>query len=416
MRYLLQISLVLSLWCYAAVAKAEIVVKITDGIDAALPIIVAPFEGSPELSQIVAADLKRSGRFTMIPAGRAGQPLRLRQPMNPALLKKSGADYIVVGRAGGSGLMVEVLNTATGQRVAGFNIPRHPQRRRMGHKAADLIFKQLIGIRGAFDTKLAYVLATGAIGRQNFRLMVSDADGYNSRMILASRKPILSPAWSPNGRLLAYVSFERDQASVYIQDLASGQKRKLLSYDGTSGAPAWSPNGQHLAISLTKDDNTDIYVINTRNGQVRRITQSHAIDTEPTWASNHILIYTSDQKGKPQLYRTTINGKDGQQFTFKGDYNSAADVVRNKVAMVRRTAGKFGIAIMNASSKASAFVSRAGSDESPSLAPNGAMVVYATRQGGREVIAVSSDNGKVRQVLPTPAGSARDPAWSPYQP
>lgn len=415
MRYFIQLTLIMSLWCYATLAKAEIVVRITDGIDAALPVIVAPFEGT-DAAKIIAADLKRSGRFTLVSSTRAGQPLRFQQPIRRELLQKSGADYVVVGKEQGGVLRVDLLSTANGQRVAGFQIPVHPHKRRMAHKAADLLFKQMIGIRGAFDTRLAYILATGRPGNQNFRLMISDADGYGARAVLSSRRPILSPTWSPNGRLLAYVSFEQDQASIYIQDLASGQKRKLLSYDGTSGAPAWSPDNRHLAISLTQNDNTDIYVINTRNGQVRRVTQSRAIDTEPAWASNHILIYTSDQTGQPQLYRTTLNGSDGKRFTFKGSYNSAASVVKNKVAMVRRQSGKFGIAIMNAASKASAFVSRAGSDESPSLAPNAAMVVYATRNNGREVIAVSSDNGKVRQIIPTPPGSARDPAWSPYQP
>lgn len=394
---------------------AAIEVRITDGIDEALPIMIAPFAGDAQAAKIIEADFDRSGRFTLIDPAKAGQRLELGKPFNLEVLRRSGADYVVVGTQTDT-LTVELINTASGERVAGYRIPPHPNRRRMAHKAADLLFEKMIGIRGAFDTKIAYVVANGVAGNQTFQLMVADADGYNPQVVMQSNKPILSPAWSPDARFLAYSSFEKDHSAVFIQDLRSGDKRVLLLYEGTNGAPAWSPDGSQLAISLTDEDNTDIYVVNVRNGAIKRVTQDRAIDTEPAWASNNTIIYTSDQGGKPQLYQTTVGGGDGQRITFQGDYNAAPSIVKNKIGMVRSLGSGFKIAIMNASSKESATVSKGGSDESPSLAPNGAMVVYATRAGGREQLAVSSDNGKSRQFLPIQGGSARDPAWSPYLP
>lgn len=396
-------------------ANAAIEVRITDGIDESLPIMIAPFAGDAQAAKIIEADFDRSGRFQLIDPAKAGQRLELGKPFNLDLIKRSGADYVVVGSQTDA-LSVELISTATGERVAGYRIPPHPNHRRMSHKAADLLFEKMIGIRGAFDTRLAYVLASGEAQHQTFQLMVADADGYNPQMVMQSNKPILSPAWSADGRFLAYSSFEKDHSAVFIQDLKSGDKRVLLLYEGTNGSPAWSPDGSQIAISLTDEDNTDIYAVNVRNGAIKRVTQDRAIDTEPVWASNNTIVYTSDQGGKPQLYQTTVNGGDGQRITFQGDYNAAPSIVKNKIAMVRQLGAGFKIAIMNASTKDSANVSKGGADESPSLAPNGAMVVYATRAGGREQIAVSSDNGKSRQFLPIQGGSARDPAWSPYLP
>lgn len=394
--------------------RAELVIRITDGVSDGVPLMIVPFQGS-DLASIVQADLQRSGRFTLIDHSKAGQALAMGQPFNETRLRASGADYAVVGRqAAATGLEFEIINVATGQRAAGFRIPPHPNRRRMAHKAADLIFERLTGSQGAFDTRIAYVAAGGPAGRQTYRLLVSDADGYNPQTVMTSAKPIMSPSWSPDGMQLAYVSFESGQSGIYIQDLLTGGKRAVSMRDGINGAPAWSPDGRFLAVSLSEGGNPDIYLIGVLDGSVKQLTRSGAIDTEPTWANNNSIVYTSDRSGRPQLYRTTVQGGDGQRISREGRYNSAPSVVGNTVAMVRQVGDIFRIAVMNASTRQSTVVSKGNYDESPSLAPNGSMVLYATKLKGRGVLAVSSTNGKARQVLSEQSGDVRDPAWSPF--
>ncbi|HPE58776.1 MAG: Tol-Pal system beta propeller repeat protein TolB [Thiothrix sp.] len=403
---LLLFSLLLSL-----TVRAELVIRITDGVKDGVPVIIAPFEGG-DLASIVEADLARSGRFTLIDSLRAG-PLQMGQVIPREILRDTGAEYIVTGREAG-GLEFEIITVATGQRAASFRIPPHPSPRRMAHKAADLIFERLTGIKGAFDTRIAYIASFGPPQGQTYQLVVADADGFNPRTVLSSGKPIMSPSWSPDGRQLAYVSFETGQSAIYIQDLVSGSKRVLTQEPGMNGAPAWSPDGSRIALSLSEGGNADIYVINTSGTGLRQITNSRAIETEPAWANANTIVYTSDQGGSPQLYRTSVAGGNGNRMTFSGRYNSAPSIVGNTVAMVSGDGNRFHIALMNASSRQVNAISRGGVDESPVLAPNGAMVLYATRTGGREILVVASANGKARQTLTAPVGDVRDPAWSPY--
>ena len=406
------LTLLLVGWLVALPARAELVIRITDGVNDGIPVMIVPFQGG-QLASIVEADLARSGLFTLISPARAGQPLALGQPFQQNLLRNSGAEYVVVGSQTNN-LEFEIINASTGQRTAGFRIPAHPNQRRMAHKAADLIFERLTGNKGAFDTRIAYVSAMGPAKNQTYQLIVSDADGFNPRTIMTSNKPVMSPSWSPDGRQLAYVSFESGRSAVYVQDLASGSKRAVSTRSGMNAAPAWSPDGRSLAVSLSERGNADIYVMSSSGGGVSQITRSRGIDTEPSWANNNTIIYTSDQGGKPQLYRTSVAGGDGSRLTFQGSYNSAPSVVGNSVAMVRQIGGSFRIAVMNASTQKSVIVSQGQLDESPSLAPNGSMVLYATEAGGRGVLAVASANGKAKQILSSQAGDVRDPAWSPF--
>lgn len=392
--------------------RAELVIRITEGVKDGIPVMIVPFQGS-DLASIIEADLMRSGRFTLIDPAKAGQALAPGMPYDIPKLRASGAEYVVVGKQTGS-LEFEVLNAATGQRVSGFRIPQHPNRRRMAHKAADLVFERLTGTRGAFDTRIAYVAANGPPRQQTYQLIVADSDGFNPRTIMTSNQPILSPSWSPDGRKLAYVSFETDRSAIYIQDLASGEKRSISNRQGTNGAPSWSPDGQSLAVSLSESGNPDIFVMDASGNNLRQITHSDAIDTEPTWANNSTIVYTSDQSGNPQLYRTSAAGGDGTRMTFEGNYNSAPNIVGNQVAMVRQVDGDFRIALMNASSRKSSIVSNGRFDEAPTLAPNGSMVLYATKREGRSMLAVSSANGKAQQTLSATQGDVREPAWSNY--
>lgn len=394
-------------------ARAELVIRITEGVTDGIPVMIVPFEGVG-VSRIIEDDLRRSGRFNLVGPARAGQPLRFGQPFQPNLLKNSGAEYVVVGRQN-NGLEFELLNAVTGARVASYLIPPRSSLRSMAHKAADQVYERLTGKRGAFDTRIAYVSASGPPRNQTYRLIVSDADGFNPRTVMTSDKPVMSPTWSPDAQQLAYVSFESGRSAIYIQNLLTGAARIIASGEGMNGAPAWSPDGRNIAMSLSNEGNADIYVVAASGGTPRRITTSRAIDTEPSWANAGTLIYTSDQGGKPQLYRTSINGGDGSRLTFNGSENSAASVVGNSVALVRQDGNISRIAIMNAASKASVMVSRGGRyDESPSLAPNGSMVIYSTEENGRGVLAIASSNGKAQQILSAQDGHVRDPAWSPY--
>lgn len=398
---------------FALTARAELVIRITEGVKDGIPVMIVPFQGS-DLASVIEADLMRSGRFTLIDPARAGQALAPGLPYDVPKLRSSGAEYVIVGKQTGT-LEFEILNAATGQRVSGFRIPQHPNRRRMAHKAADLVFERLTGTRGAFDTRIAYVAANGAPRHQTYQLIVADSDGFNPRTVMTSNQPILSPSWSPDGRRLAYVSFETDRSAIYIQDLATGEKRSVSNRTGTNGAPSWSPDGQSLAVSLSENGNPDIFVMDASGNNLRQITHSDAIDTEPTWANSSTIVYTSDQSGKPQLYRTSAAGGDGTRMTFEGSYNSAPSIVGNQVAMVRQVDGDFRIALMSASSRKSSIISNGRFDEAPTIAPNGSMVLYATKREGRSMLAVSSANGKAQQTLSADnGGDVREPAWSNY--
>ena len=407
------LTLIFSILFFAVTARAELVIRITDGVKDGIPIMIIPVPGS-RAATIIEDDLARSGRFTLIDPARAAQPMLFGQPFQPVLLKNSGADYVVVGSPN-NGLVFEIINASTGQRVQSYNVPLQGNPRRIAHQAADIIFERLTGTRGAFDTSLAYISASGPAGNQTYRMIVADSDGHNPRTILTSDKPIMSPTWSPDGQRLAYVSFESGRSAIYVQDLRSGNAHTISAQGGMNGAPAWSPDGRNIAMSLSSEGNADIYVVGANGGTPRRITTARGIDTEPSWANVNTLVYTSDQGGKPQLYRTSIAGGNGSRLTFNGSENSASSVIGNSIAMVRLNGNTSRIAIMNAATKNTVMVSRGGRyDESPSLAPNGSMVVYSTEVNGRGVLAIASSNGKARQILSAQQGHVRDAAWSPY--
>jgi TolB protein len=409
-KYCNRFIFLISALLFSGLSHAVLEVEITGHTTSGIQIIVAPFTGA----KIIEADLRRSGRFILIDPQKAGQDLSYGANLQSAPLQASGADYLVVGRSS-SGLELEILNVSDGHRIAGYRIPALSNSRRVAHKAADLIFEKLTKTRGAFDTRIAYITASGNIRSPNYRLIVADSDGYNPKTILSSHKPILSPTWSPNAENLAYVSYESGEPAIYIQNLRSGSKRKVSARAGMNNAPAWSPDGSRLAMSLSINGKPDIFVQNVNGGALTPITRSKSIDTEPSWSSDgHSIIFTSNRSGKPQLYRVSASGGNASRVTFGGSYNSDPSVVGNKIALVRQVGSAFNIAIKNLGTGADRVLSRGRLDESPSLAPNGTMVIYGSHSQGKGVLAVSSDNGKARQILYSQSGDVRDPAWSPY--
>jgi len=396
-------------------ANAELELHISKSAGDGIPILITPISGNAH--SIIDADLKRSGRFSPVKLDANTTLPAFGVAISATLLKSIKAEYLVRGRLTKAGLDVELIETATTKKIARYRIGHVANRRRMAHKAADKIFERITRLKGAFDTRLAYVTATGKRPNKHYRLYIADSDGHNPHIILNSDQPIMSPSWSPDGKQLAYVSFESGKSAIYIQHIFSGKKRTVSARKGINGAPTWSRNGSQIAMSLSVDGNSEIYLLSVHSGKLKRLTNDPAIDTEPAWSGDgRSIVFTSDRGGAAQLYKISASGGEAKRITFVGNYNSAADIVGNKIALVRRHSGQFRIAIMQMGGAGADIISTGKYDESPSLAPNGTMIAYATQLKGQGKLVVVSDNGKSKQELHSPEGEVREPAWSPYIP
>jgi len=391
---------------------AEVVIHISKDTDKGIPIAIMPISGGA--SGIIEADLKRSGRLNIVPASK----IQGLSPFGGSL--KAGqfenvTDYIVRGKAMPDGsLQIELISTSDNASTR-YTISKNSNPRRVAHKAADKIYEKITRIKGAFDTRLAYVAVTNKTRpNRSFRLYVSDSDGYAPQVILTSRLPIISPSWSPNGKELAYVSFENESSAIYVHNIFTGQRRLVSARQGINGAPAWSPDGTRLAMSLSVNGNPEIYTMNVSNGQVQQVTHSSAIDTEPVWSGTNSLVFTSNRGGSPQIYQIPASGGTARRITFSGRYNSGADVANGKMAYISGQRGAFHVALRSLNGSDKKILSNGRLDESPTIAPNGAMVAYTTLRGGQNALAVVSDTARARQFLTSPVGDVRDPAWSPF--
>lgn len=425
-----------------AQARADLVIEITKGLEGALPIAVVPFgvasgEGSPphDVAEIVSADLARSGRFDLLPAGdMLARPTRSEQ-VDFRDWRAVNVENLVIGEVepnGPGGFLVKfrLYDVFRGEQITGFSIPTTARDlRSAAHQIADIIFETLTGLPGAFNTRIAYITSTremagrdkrgDPIWKEQVHLKVADADGYNPQTIVSSTDPLMSPSWSPDGRRIAYVSFEKGKPSIWVQEVFTGRREKLTAFKGINGAPAWSPDGQYLALTLSKDGNPDIFVMDLRQRSLRALTRHWAIDTEPAWSPDGSqILFTSDRGGMPQIYRVSVNGGEPQRLTFEGKYNARASYAPDgrNVTLVTRVNGNYRIGVLDTHKGDLRVLSDGSLDESPSFAPNGSMIIYATRAGGKGVLAAVSTDGRVKQRLGLQAGDVREPAWSPYNP
>lgn len=404
---------------------------VTSGTDRATPIAVVPFGwqgGSvlPEdMASIIGNDMRNSGMFEPIPRqNMISLPTRGEEVIYRDW-KALGAQYLLVGNVTPVGGRLQVqfalFNVTTEQQVLTGNVSGGTdQLRDMAHHIANQSFEKLTGIRGAFATKLLYVTAERfAANNVRYTLQRADYDGARAVTLLQSREPILSPSFAPDGRRIAYVSFEQKRPRIFIQHIDTGRREQVTNFEGLNGAPAWSPDGNRLAFVLSRDGNPEIYVMDMGSRQIRRVTNHMAIDTEPFWGRDGQTIYfTSDRAGKPQIYRMNINSGAAERVTFVGNYNANPKLSADEktLVMIHRQDGftVFRVAAQDLQRGNLRVLSETSLDESPTVAPNGTMLIYATHQQGRGVLMLVSTNGRVRVPLPAVQGEIREPSWSPF--
>lgn len=430
MKTLIHIALLGLAMLVGSVQAADPLV-ITSGTDRATPIAVVPFGwqgGSvlPEdMAETIGNDLRNSGVFEPIPRqNMISLPTQASEVIYRDW-KALGAQYVLVGSLVPSGGRLQVqyalFNVATEQQVMTGSVGGGTdQLRDMAHHIADQSFEKLTGVKGAFSTRMLYVTAERfGVNNTRYTLQRSDYDGARAVTLLQSREPILSPSFAPDGRRIAYVSFEQKRPRIFVQHIDTGRREQITNFEGLNGAPSWSPDGSRLAFVLSRDGNPEIYVMDMGSRQMRRVTNQGAIDTEPFWGKDGQTIYfTSDRSGKPQIYKTNIGSGSVERVTFVGNYNANPKLSADEktLVMIHRQDGYtvFKVAAQDLQRGNLRILSDTSLDESPTVAPNGTMLIYATRQQGRGVLMLASTNGRVRLPLPTAQGEVREPSWSPY--
>jgi len=429
MRFL-QFMTLTTMLAWATATHAQLQIEITKGVDNPTPIAIVPFawdgSGSPpvDIAQVIDSDLVRSGQFA--PVSRRDM---LSFPKKASDIyfrdwRAISADYVLIGRVspglpGRMQLTYQLFDTARQQEITRGSIEDViPELRMLGHRAADAVYEKLTGIPGAFATRLLYVSVNrNTTGKDFYRLVLADSDGRRPIVLLEGREPIMAPSWSPDGNEVAYVSFETSRPAIYRQHLRTGAREQLTNFKGLNNSPVWSPDGNTMAMVLSKDGSPDIYLMNLATKKLTRLTTHYAIDTEPTWMPDgNSLLFTSDRGGRPQIYRYDLRSKSMARVTFEGRYNARARVAQDgrNVALVHQSGGKYHIAVHDLVTERLTILTSTSLDESPSIAPNGSIVLYATKRDDQSILSAVAVDGGVSFNLPAREGSVQEPAWSPY--
>jgi TolB protein len=421
------LPLALFFLCLTSPVRAQLSIEITGAGAQRIPIAIVPFAGEGALVQgnpaaisgIVRSDLERSGLFRVLEVPPLSPPPTEASSVNYAEWRTRLADALVLGSVaarpdGRYEVRFKLFDTVKAQDLSGvaYTLSRE-QARTTAHRIADFIYEKLTGEKGVFSTRIAYVVKRGP----RFELQIADADGAGEETALASFEPIISPAWSPDGRRLAYVSFEAKKPVVYVHSLQDGKRQVAANFKGSNSAPAWSPDGARLAVSLSRDGGSQIYLVNPDGGNVRRISESGGIDTEPVFSPDgQSLYFTSDRGGSPQVYRMPAGGGAAQRVTFEGTYNVSPRISPDGkvLAYIARNGGKFQVATLDLATRQTQILTDSDKDESPSFAPNGRMILLATVNAGRGVLSAVSADGRIKQRLTISAGDVREPAWGPF--
>lgn len=416
------------LLCTSFAARADLDISVSQGVAAPRPVAIVPFAQQPGLSQdiadIIDADLTRSGLFLTLP-----RTDMLEKPTDEAQVdyrnwRTVGREAIVIGKVQGVqggpiSVSAKLLDVYRGQKIMDIDgvIANKPSEyRSAAHRVADIIYEKLTGKKGYFDTRIAYVTASGPANNRRFQLLIADSDGENPGVIASSREPLMSPAWSPDGKRISYVGYEKGYSAIYIQTPATGALDKFVGEKGINSAPAWSPDGTKLVVTLSYETNPDLYVIDLATKTKHRITDNPAIDTEPNWSPDGSQIaFLSDRGGSAQIYMVPATGGDARRVTFEGKRNEQPRFSPDgkSIALVNFDGSSYRIALLDLASGSMRVLSDGPQDESPNFAPSGDLIIYTSQgRGGNELATVSVD-GRVRQRL-RQSGDVREPAWSPY--
>lgn len=430
-----KIIVTLSVWCFLLIVTpvyAMLDLELTQGMSSSIPIAIIPFLGEENLPNqdsnvcaVIGNDLRYSGKFNILATDNILPNLNPDQPINYEFWQGRKADAVVTGK-------IERLNSSTYQvsfkLIDVFNkltmldrqykVPA-TQLRSLSHHISDLIYEKLTGDKGIFSTKIAYIVVKRNMATRSasYSLEIADADGYAPRTMITSDQPLMSPSWSYDGKKIAYVSFEGNRASIFIQDVATGGRQVLSNFPGINGAPAWSPDGTKMALVLSTTGYPKIYLLDLSSKNLTQLTTDWSLDTEPAWAPDgRSLLFTSNRGGGPQIYRIYLDSGKIDRISYNGSYNARASFTADgkNVIMLHKDSGEFSIAIQNLETGRVSPLTRSDFDESPTIAPNGKMIVYATKNNGRGVLSAVSTDGKVKLLLPAREGDVQEPAWSPF--
>jgi len=436
----------LTLILFSQQVSAVLDIEITGGVIGEHPIAIVPFSwevksraGQMEVSEVVTADLSRTGRFELVPASKFLERPHHGDEINFENWRAVGVESLVVGRvlAGENGQLqvqfqlFDVYKRSSVRdggpsepeykikQLIGYSLPTsYEDLRRTAHYMSDLIYETLTGDKGVFTTRIAYITADTRAKEKTYELQIADMDGYNAFTVLKSQQPIMSPSWSADARQLAYVTFENKKSQIYVQQVDTGTRKLVSSQKGVNSAPAWSPDGRRLALTLSRDGSLEIYTLDLLSKKLTRLTRNTAIDTEPAWSPDgKTIVFVSDRSGKPQVYRMSAQGGRAERITFQGKYNARPSFSPDgkKITMVHGNSEGFHIAILDVESGVLDVLTDGSLDESPSFAPNGSMILYATAAKRRGILSAVSTDGKVKQRLVLQQGDVREPAWAPYR-